>query len=103
MALYELQITAPKLLLALELCDKADMSQRMAGMDQVRLAMHDFHNTWDHLMEVYGKTRFIAYPAGYVPDRYFHLASQREDLSWMIQAEEMFHGMIDNWLVSQAE
>jgi hypothetical protein len=26
------------------------------------------------------------------------VASQREDLSWMIQAEEMYHAMIGKWL-----
>jgi hypothetical protein len=101
MALYDLQITAPRLLLALQQCDNADISRRKAGIDQVRRTMLDFQHAWDHLNDVYGKTRFVAYPAGYVPDRYFHLASQREDLTWMIQAEEMFHGMIENWLPNQ--
>jgi len=29
------------------------------------------------------------------------LASQREDLSWMIQAEQLYYGMIDKWLHSE--
>jgi hypothetical protein len=45
--------------------------------------------------------RIISYPANYVPDRYFHFASQREDLSWMIQAEEMYYEMIEEWLQNQ--
>jgi len=60
--------------------------------------MQDFQQKWDMLNKVYGKTRFTSYPDGYVPDRYFHLASQREDLSWMIQAEEMYCSMIEKWL-----
>jgi len=47
---------------------------------------------------VYGETRFISYPPDYIPDRYFHLASQREDLTWMIQPEELFINMIQKWL-----
>jgi hypothetical protein len=47
---------------------------------------------------VYGQTRFISYPVNYIPDRYFHLASQREDLTWMIQPEELFIGMIEKWM-----
>jgi hexosaminidase len=79
-------------------CDSPDQDEHKKGIEQVRKAMADFQVAWTHLQEVYGKTRFVAYPEGYVPDRYFHLASQREDLSWMIQAEEMMLGMIEEWL-----
>ena len=41
------------------------------------------------------------YPPNYIPDRYFHLASQREDLSWMIQAQELYEEMIRKWLQNQ--
>jgi hypothetical protein len=50
---------------------------------------------------VYEKTRFISYPPDYVPDRYFQVASQKEDLSWMIQAEELFLEMTGKWLQDQ--
>jgi hypothetical protein len=98
MALYDLQITAPRLLLALQQCDNADKGQQKAGIEQVKLAVQGFQLAWENLKQVYGKTRFVAYPANYVPDRYFHFASQREDLSWMIQAEEMYLGMIEKWI-----
>ena len=52
--------------------------------------MRDFDQAWSNLKSVYAITRFIVYPVNYVPDRYFHLASQREDLTWMIQVEELF-------------
>jgi len=98
MALYDLQITAPRLLLALRLSDVSDKVQQRAGIDRVHEAIRDFQQAWKNVQSVYGETRFISYPSGYVPDRYFHFASQREDLSWMIQAEEMFHGMVEKWL-----
>lgn len=100
MALYDLQITSPRLLLALKQCDSADKMQQNKGIEQVQLALQEFQQAWTHVKEVYGTTRFIAYPPGYVPDRYFHLASQREDLTWMIQAEEMVHVMVKQWLQS---
>ena len=98
LALYDLQMTAPRLLLALKQCDQADKGKQEAGFDQVKTAMEGFQAAWTNLQRVYGKTRFLAYPANYVPDRYFHFASQREDLSWMIQAEELYHGLIRKWL-----
>jgi hypothetical protein len=66
----------------------------------VKQAMQEFYQAWLELKTVYSQTRFVAYPDGYVPDRYFHLASQREDLTWMIQAEELFFGRIEKWLQS---
>jgi hypothetical protein len=98
MALYDLQITAPNILPAVKQCDSGDQVQLKAGVRQVKIAMQDFQQKWDALNKVYGKTRFISYPASYVPDRYFHLASQREDLSWMIQAVEMYQIMVEKWL-----
>jgi hypothetical protein len=67
----------------------------------VKKAMKEFQQAWTDLESMYGQTRFIAYPANYVPDRYFHLASQCEDLTWMIQAEKLYVGMIEKWLESQ--
>jgi hexosaminidase len=101
LALYRFQITAPRVLLALKSCDRADKEQQKAGFGQVKQAMQEFEQAWSELKSVYSQTRFIAYPPGYVPDRYFHLASQREDLSWMIQAEELLFGRIEKWLQSQ--
>ena len=60
--------------------------------------MNEFNRAWMAVESVYSQTRFVSYPAGYIPDRYFHLASQREDLTWMIQPEELFFGMIKKWI-----
>jgi hypothetical protein len=61
----------------------------------------EFDSAWENLKKVYAETRYIEYPEDYIPDRYFHFASQREDLSWMIQAEELFHRMIRDWISEQ--
>ena len=98
MALYNLQSSAPDILIALKDCDVADPGLRNAGDLKLKNAIAGFWKTWEDVKRVYEKTRFISYPPGYVPDRYFHVASQKEDLSWMIQAEELFLEMIGKWL-----
>ena len=61
-------------------------------------ALAGFDIAWNDLQDVYSETRFVSYPQGYIPDRYFHLASQSEDLTWMIQPEILLKGMIDSWI-----
>jgi hexosaminidase len=97
-ALYDLQYTAPKILLALKDCDTSDGKKQLEGIQNLKRAVSDFYQAWSQLENVYGQTRFVEYPASYIPDRYFHLASQSEDLTWMIQPEKLFLGMIDKWM-----
>jgi hexosaminidase len=97
-ALYNLQSALPDLLLSLKESDTGDKALRERGLNDVRKSIEGFQKAWRELQKVYSETRFISYPANYIPDRYFHLASQREDLTWMIQPEELFFGMIDKWL-----
>ncbi len=97
-ALYNLQFTAPQLLLALKECDTPDTNLQKIAIEKVKKAITDFRQTWKELESVYGETRFVSYPASYIPDRYFHLASQSEDLTWMIQPEKLYFGMIEKWL-----
>jgi hexosaminidase len=98
-ALYQLQSTTPEILLALKECDTADKVFQKSGLEKVRKAMKIFYQAWGDVLSVYSQTRFISYPSNYLPDRYFHLSSQREDLSWMIQPEELFFGMIEKWML----
>ncbi len=96
--LNNFQISAPRLLLALEQCDVENKSKREAGYAEVKESLDDFDQAWVELKDVYGKTRFIAYPENYVADRYYHFASQREDLTWMIQVEELLYPLVNKWL-----
>jgi hexosaminidase len=100
-ALYNLQSTAPSILLALKESDNGDKVQHNAGIENVKKEIDEFHRIWNDVQSVYGETRFVSYPANYLPDRYFHLASQREDLTWMIQAQELYIEMIEKWLQNQ--
>jgi hypothetical protein len=98
LSLYRLQSTIPELLLALKESDSNERGLQRKGFTDVRIAMEEFQKCWKDVENIYGETRFISYPADYIPDRYFHLASQREDLTWMIQPEELFFDMIQKWL-----
>ncbi len=100
-ALNDFQITAPKLLLALKSFDSEDHTKRPLDYSKIQSEMVEFDRAWENLKQVYAETRFIKYPDNYLPDRYFHFASQREDLTWMIQTEELFHRMIRDWISDQ--
>ena len=97
-AIFNFQSATPDLLLALKKSDSKDKKEQQAGVDELKKAMKNFQNSWEELKKVYGQTRFVSNPADYLPDRYFHLASQREDLTWMVQPYEMYLGMIEKWL-----
>jgi hypothetical protein len=98
LSLYRLQSTIPDLLLALKESDSNEKGLQRKGLSDVKTAMENFKKCWKDTESVYGETRFISDPPDYIPDRYFHLASQREDLTWMIQPEELFLDMIQKWL-----
>lgn len=100
-ALYNVQLQAPFLLLALQEADNASKAQQKEKLQKVQQALDHFHSVWSNLQDVYSKTRFVAYPSNYLPDRYFHLASQAEDLTWMIQAPLLYESMIKKWLQNQ--
>ena len=98
LSLYKLQSTIPDLLLALKESDSNERGLQRKGLSDVKTAMDNFKECWKEVENVYAETRFISDPPDYIPDRYFHLASQREDLTWMIQPEELFLDMIQKWL-----
>ncbi|ULQ54607.1 family 20 glycosylhydrolase [Flavihumibacter fluvii] len=97
-ALHRFQTSTPRILVALKQCDQAGEAAQKTGFDAVHKAIGEFHQSWSALQDVYSETRFITYPSNYVKDRYFHLASQREDLSWMVQAQQLYEGMITKWM-----
>lgn len=97
-AMYRFQTSTPRILIALQQCDQAGATGQKNGFTAVQIALEEYHQSWAALQEVYSETRFISNPPTYVKDRYFHLASQREDLSWMVQAQELYEGMIIKWM-----
>lgn len=97
-ATYRFQTSTPAILLALQQVDQSAASSRNASFAGVQKALDEYHQSWAALQEVYSETRFISNPVNFVQDRYFHLASQREDLSWMIQPQELYEGMIKSWM-----
>ena len=97
-AINDFQVTSAHLLLVLKECDTANRRKRAEGMRKVWQSLEGFELAWRELKEVYQETRFLSYPEDYVQDRYFHLASRKEDLSWMIEVEEQFHELVKDWL-----
>lgn len=97
-AINDFQVTSAHLLLGFREWDAYDRRQRLKGREKVQLALDEFEGAWKKLQDVYEKTRFLSYPEDYVKDRYFHLASRKEDLSWMIEVEEQFHELVRDWL-----
>ena len=63
--------------------------------------MQEMKASFDNLCAVYSETRFIKQPNDFVKDRYFHTASQREDLTWMTQAQELFLEKINQCLLNK--
>jgi len=99
-AINEFQVTSAHLLLALKECDMPDRTKQAQGMERVRNVLDAFDIAWNKLIVVYSRTRFPAYPEGYVRDRYFHMASRTEDLTWMIEVDLNFHKKIIDWMRS---
>jgi len=87
------------MLLALRDCDTADSRKRVNYQKKVYEVIKKYDLAWEKLKKVYRKTRFISYPENYVKDRYFHLASKSEDLTWMVDVENKFHKIIKEWLL----
>ena len=87
------------MLLALRDCDTADIRKRANGKKKVYEVIKKFDHAWEKLKKVYRKTRFISYPDNYVRDRYFHLASKSEDLTWMVDIDNKFHKLVKEWLL----
>jgi hexosaminidase len=97
-AMNDFQITTAKLLITLQNCDTPNKSQFNEAIKNINLIQREYQTSWNHLENIYGKIRFVAYPSNYIKDRYFHFASQKEDLSFMIQAEELLYKKINKWL-----
>lgn len=93
-ALCRFQTATPDLLLVLK---KADNGDPLFQPELLESAIQELQASFEHLCKVYSETRFIVQPKGFVQDRYFHSASQREDLTWMTQAQELFLQKITRW------
>ncbi len=96
-ALCRFQSATPNLLLVLQKMDSGEIGFHP---DSLVNAIQEIKESFEHLCEVYSETRFIKQPEGFVKDRYFHTASQREDLSWMTQAQELFLQKINRWQIN---
>ena len=97
-ALCRFQTATPNLLLVLRDMDEAGTPTENKFLAD---AMQEMKASFDNLCAVYSETRFIKQPNDFVKDRYFHTASQREDLTWMTQAQELFLEKINQCLLNK--
>ena len=97
-AVSELAATPAQLLAALAAYDDAKGADRIDGLRGVGKALAAFDERWARLLRVYGESRFLVYPPEFVADRYFHPASRREDLTWLIEVEEELHPRLRTWM-----
>ena len=100
-AISDFQAASPQLILALAQCDMNDQAEREAGVKTVQAALDAYEANWKKLETVYAQTRFIAYPENYVKDRYFHIASKREDMSFITLDHQPFISQANKWLKEQ--
>ena len=63
--------------------------------------MDEFETTWKELQKVYARRRFISYPEGYIKDPYFHIASRREDMSFITLSQQDYYPKVSKWLKEQ--
>jgi hypothetical protein len=89
------------LILALAQCDTDDKSEREAGLKAVCAVMDEYETNWKKLQKVYARRRFIAYPENYVQDRYFHIGSKREDMSFITLDHQPYILKVKKWLKEQ--
>lgn len=76
-----------------------EKSAAMTALDELR---KDFAGIRLALEEVYGKTRILNKPQGYIldQDHHVHLANQSKSFDWQFHADELFLAELDNWMDS---
>ena len=83
----------PALLLALETYDQADEGEASAqALSKVEALYNEFYQLRSRLEEVYGKTRVLNKPDGYIldQDHHHHLANQTRSFDWQFTTELLF-------------
>ena len=92
---------APKALLALAAYDAAESEQQeLDALKSIRQLAGEFRLLRKHLEQVYGETRILEKPAGYIldQDHHSHLANQSISFDWQFYAEILFLEKIENEL-----
>jgi len=89
----ELAAFAPKALLALQAYDTAENEQEESeAMEALKQLPEEFIALREKLEEVYGRTRILTKPEGYIldQDHHSHLANQTISFDWQFGAEILF-------------
>ena len=89
----ELAVFASRALLALEALDTSQNEQEEGeALNKLGKLAEEFSVMRDRFEEVYGKTRILTKPAGYIldQDHHVHLANQSISFDWQFYAEMLF-------------
>ena len=93
----------PEILIRLQTYDQADSEEgRSAALEQLRVVPSEFRKIREEMERVYGQTRILEKPEGYIldQDHHNHLANQALDFSWLFSAELIFLEKLEQWLLN---
>ena len=96
---------APKALLALKEYDLAqNQEQVLAALKEISDLKTSFQELRKELEKVYGKTRILEKPEGYIldQDHHTHLANQSTNFDWQFYAELLFLEKLEEQIVNSA-
>ena len=96
----EVQVYPAKLLLLLENYDKATTQNKRDAITQLRSYVESFKDIRAQFEKVYGKTRIMGNPPGYILDQngHAHLANGTNNTDWMFVYELPVNKLVAEWI-----
>lgn len=97
---------SPKLLLALEDYDQAKTREEIAASaTKLKELQSGFESLRQEFEEVYGETRILTKPDGYIldQDHHIHLGNQSLNFDWQFLGETMFFEKLDQQMEKELE
>lgn len=95
----ELQHYPTQLLLALHTYDSANEKDKEEALEQILRVVESFYQMRQNLEEVYGRTRFLSQPEGFIEERnhHNHLAAKTLNSDWIYLYEFPMTHQVRNW------
>ncbi|MCW3118407.1 MAG: glycoside hydrolase [Chitinophagaceae bacterium] len=99
----ELQVYPAKLLLLLQVYDKAPVKNKAKAIQQIEDYTDSFKKLRAQFEKTYAQTRIMGNPEGYQLDSNFHehLANGTNNTDWMFMYEMPVNKQVDEWLAPQ--
>lgn len=89
-----------ELILALEKYDRAPLDKKKDVLDELTDLCDSFKQRKERLIEIYGKTRYMAQPYGYIQDlnHHRHLAAWTFNSDWIFYFEQPMTDKVVEWI-----